>query len=51
VDETTAAEAIELIRVDLEPLPFAINPLDSLRPGWPERDAAGQHLHRRESRS
>jgi CO/xanthine dehydrogenase Mo-binding subunit len=33
VDETTAANAIELIRVDFEPLPFALNPLDSLRPG------------------
>lgn len=33
VDELTAANAIELIRVDLEPLPFALNPLDSLRPG------------------
>jgi CO/xanthine dehydrogenase Mo-binding subunit len=33
VDELTAAEAIELIEVDLEPLPFAIDPLESLRPG------------------
>ncbi len=32
VDETTAANAIELIDVDLEPLPFVIDPLDSLRP-------------------
>ena len=35
VDETTAADAIEAIEVDLEPLPFAIDPLDSLRPGGP----------------
>ena len=33
VDELTAAEAIEKIVVDYEPLPFVIDPLDSLRPG------------------
>jgi len=33
VDEATAAEAIERITLDLEPLPFVIDPLDSLRPG------------------
>ncbi|MGI9625753.1 MAG: xanthine dehydrogenase family protein molybdopterin-binding subunit [Longimicrobiales bacterium] len=36
VDETTAAAAIEAIRVDLEPLPFVLDPLDSLRPGGPD---------------
>lgn len=35
VDELTAAEAIEKIDVDFEPLPFVIDPLDSLRPGGP----------------
>src|SRR5689334_24629525 len=35
VDELTAAEAIERIVVDLEPLPFVVDPLDSLRPGGP----------------
>src|SRR6266568_6939121 len=35
VDELTAAEAIERIRVDFEPLPFVIDPLDTLRPGGP----------------
>ena len=35
VDEITAAEAIERIRVDYERLPFVIDPLDSLRPGGP----------------
>src|SRR5689334_7168848 len=35
VDELTAAEAIEKIVVDLEPLPFVVDPLDSLRPGGP----------------
>ncbi len=33
IDETTAAEAIELINVTYEPLPFVVDPLDSLRPG------------------
>ncbi len=35
VDELTAAEAIERIDLDLEPLPFVVDPLDSLRPGSP----------------
>ena len=33
VDERTAAEAIERIDVDLEPLPFVTDPVESLRPG------------------
>ncbi|MDH3732136.1 MAG: xanthine dehydrogenase family protein molybdopterin-binding subunit [Gemmatimonadota bacterium] len=41
VDETTAAEAIEAIEVDFEPLPFAIDPLDSLRPGGPNARLEG----------
>ena len=41
VDELTAAEAIEKIRVDLEPLPFVVNPLDSLRPGGPNARTEG----------
>jgi xanthine dehydrogenase molybdenum-binding subunit len=32
VDELTAADAIERIELDLEPLPFVVDPLDSLRP-------------------
>ena len=36
VDETTAAAAIEAIRVDLEQLPFVLTPLVSLRPGGPD---------------
>jgi xanthine dehydrogenase molybdenum-binding subunit len=32
VDERTAAEAIEKIEVDLEPLPFVVDPVESLRP-------------------
>jgi xanthine dehydrogenase molybdenum-binding subunit len=35
VDELTAAEAIEKIQIDFEPLPFVVDPLDSLRPGGP----------------
>ena len=35
VDELTAAEAIETIRIDFEPLPFVVDPLDTLRPGGP----------------
>ncbi|MDR1989801.1 MAG: xanthine dehydrogenase family protein molybdopterin-binding subunit [Acidobacteriaceae bacterium] len=33
VDEWTAADAIEKIVVDYEPLPFAVDPIASLRPG------------------
>src|ERR1700746_2139029 len=33
VDELTAAEAIEKIRVDFERLPFNVDPLATLRPG------------------
>ena len=33
IDEATAAEAIERIDIDLEPLPFVVDPVDSLRPG------------------
>ncbi len=33
VDELTAAEAIEKIQIDFEPLPFVIDPLETLRPG------------------
>ncbi|HZT77698.1 MAG TPA: xanthine dehydrogenase family protein molybdopterin-binding subunit [Vicinamibacterales bacterium] len=35
VDEATAAAAIEKIVVDLEPLPFVVDPVDSLRPDGP----------------
>ena len=44
VDELTAAEAIERIDLDLEPLPFVVDPVDSLRPGSPERAARRQRL-------
>jgi xanthine dehydrogenase molybdenum-binding subunit len=35
VDELTAADAIEKIKIDFEPLPFVVDPLDTLRPGGP----------------
>jgi CO/xanthine dehydrogenase Mo-binding subunit len=35
VDELTAAEAVERIQIDFEPLPFVVDPLDTLRPGGP----------------
>jgi len=41
VDELTAIEAIERITVEYEPLPFVIDPLDSLRPGGPNARTDG----------
>src|SRR5499427_10146652 len=41
VDELTAAEAIERINLDLEPLPFVVDPLESLRPGSPNARLEG----------
>ncbi len=35
VDELTAADAIERIHVNFEPLPFVVDPLDTLRPNGP----------------
>src|SRR5262245_29708634 len=40
-DETTAAEAIEKIQLDLETLPFVVDPIDSLRPGGPDARTRG----------
>ena len=39
--ETIAADAIDLVRVDFEPLPFALDPLGSLRPGSPNARLEG----------
>ena len=50
VDEWTAAEAIEAIVVDVEPLPFVVDPIASLRPGGANARAAGQRLRRRQGR-
>jgi xanthine dehydrogenase molybdenum-binding subunit len=35
IDETTAQDAIDKIKLDLEPLPFTVDPLQSLFPGGP----------------
>ncbi len=40
-DELTAAEAVEKIRIDLELLPFVIDPLDTLRPDGPNARTDG----------
>jgi xanthine dehydrogenase molybdenum-binding subunit len=41
IDELTAAEAIERIVLDLEPLPFVVDPLVSLRPEGPNARREG----------
>ena len=35
VDEKTAEDALGLVKIELEPLPFAVQPTDSLRPNGP----------------
>ena len=40
-DELTAIAAVEAIKVDLEPLPFVLDPLDSLRPKGPNARGDG----------
>lgn len=51
VDEATAAEAIELIELDLEALPFVLDPLVSLRPGGPDAWTTGNVLVEGEMKS
>ena len=41
VDELTAADAIEKISIQWEPLPFVVDPLESLRPNSPNARAQG----------
>jgi CO/xanthine dehydrogenase Mo-binding subunit len=41
VDETTASDALELVKVEYEPLPFVIDPLESLYPGGPDAREGG----------
>jgi CO/xanthine dehydrogenase Mo-binding subunit len=48
VDEQTAADAIEAIEIDYEPLPFCLDPLDSLRPGGPDARLEGNTMRDRE---
>jgi xanthine dehydrogenase molybdenum-binding subunit len=40
-DETTAADAIEKIKIDFEQLPHVLDPLDSLYPGGPNARSNG----------
>jgi CO/xanthine dehydrogenase Mo-binding subunit len=46
VDEQTAAEAVERIQIELEPLPFVVDPLESLRPGGPTARQEGNIWYR-----
>ena len=41
VDETTAADALEKIKIDFEQLPHVLDPLDSLYPGGPNARSNG----------
>lgn len=41
VDEETAAAAIEAVSIKFDPLPFVVNPLDSLRPDGPNARTDG----------
>ena len=47
VDELTAADAIEKIQIEFEPLPFVVDPLVSLRPGGPNARTKGNVLEYR----
>jgi len=44
VDETTAQNAIDTIKLDLERLPFTVNPLQSLRPKGPDARLQGNTM-------
>ena len=41
IDETTAANAIEKVKVEFEALPFVVDPLESLYPGGPNAREGG----------
>jgi len=41
VNETIASDAIERVKVEFEPLPFVIDPLESLYPGGPDARDGG----------
>ena len=47
IDETTAHDAIQKVSLDLEPLPFVLDPLESLRPGGPNAREDGNTFQRR----
>ena len=44
--ETIAADALEKIVVELEPLPFTVDPLESIYPGGPDARAQGNTVGR-----
>ena len=46
-DEATAADAIDLIELDLEELPFTVDPLESLFPGGPNARMDGNCVDNR----
>lgn len=46
VDETTASDALEKIRYDIEPLDFVVDPLQSLYPGGPNARQDGNVANR-----
>ncbi|MEE2637959.1 MAG: xanthine dehydrogenase family protein molybdopterin-binding subunit [Acidobacteriota bacterium] len=48
VDEQTASDAIELVEIEYEPLPFCVDPLDSLRPDGPNARLEGNTMRGRE---
>jgi len=50
VDELTAIEAIEKIDIEWEPLPFVVDPLESLRPGGPNARTDGNVWMRGEAK-
>ncbi len=47
VDEVTAQDAIDLISIEFEPLPFTVDPLESLYPGGPNARSDGNVASRR----
>ena len=49
VDETTAQNALATINLDLEALPFCVDPLESLRPGGPNARTTGNMPQGRET--
>jgi CO/xanthine dehydrogenase Mo-binding subunit len=46
VDEMTASDALERVKVEFEPLPYVIDPLESLYPGGPDARDGGNVANR-----
>ena len=47
VNETIAADALEKIKVQFEPLPYTLDPLESLYPGGPSARSDGNNVYNR----